>query len=173
MFEKVSYEQFKKDMIKFYNNLNIPIDTVDIKSDYNNIRIPIRSTKDSVGYDFFSPIELKCFPGSSYILPTGIKWNCTAYDIYDHYKSFLALYPRSSYGIKYGFTILNTVGIIDKDYYNNPDNEGEIFVAFKTDGMTIDKGNKFCQGIPSLAFTMYKEIPVVTERKGGIGSTKK
>jgi dUTP pyrophosphatase len=34
---------------------------------------------------------------------------------------------RSSSPLKYWIMLANGVGIIDADYYNNPDNEGEIF----------------------------------------------
>ena len=41
---------------------------------------------------------------------------------------YLALYARSSTPLKYWLTLANSTGIIDADYYNNPDNEGEIFL---------------------------------------------
>jgi dUTP pyrophosphatase len=41
--------------------------------------------------------------------------------------SFLQLSVRSSSPLKYWLMLANGVGIIDADYYNNPDNEGEIF----------------------------------------------
>ena len=37
------------------------------------------------------------------------------------------LIVRSSTGFKYNIRLCNQVGIIDADYANNPDNEGEIF----------------------------------------------
>ena len=42
----------------------------------------------------------------------------------------LKIYPRSSYGMKYGFKFENTIAVIDKDYYNNETNEGHIYVDF-------------------------------------------
>jgi dUTP pyrophosphatase len=41
--------------------------------------------------------------------------------------TFLQLSVRSSSPLKYWLMLANGVGIIDADYYNNPDNEGEIF----------------------------------------------
>mgnify|MGYP006336393487 CR=1 FL=1 len=38
----------------------------------------------------------------------------------------LLLFNRSSNPKKKGLIILNGVGVVDADYYNNPDNEGEI-----------------------------------------------
>ena len=40
---------------------------------------------------------------------------------------YLELTIRSSSPLKYWLIMANGVGIIDSDYYNNPDNEGEIF----------------------------------------------
>ena len=42
--------------------------------------------------------------------------------------SYLQLSVRSSSPLKYWLMMANGVGIIDADYYNNPDNEGEIFL---------------------------------------------
>ena len=41
--------------------------------------------------------------------------------------TYLELSVRSSCPLKYWLILANSVGIIDADYYNNPDNEGEIF----------------------------------------------
>ena len=40
---------------------------------------------------------------------------------------YLELSVRSSTPLKYWIVLANGIGIIDADYYNNPDNEGEIF----------------------------------------------
>ena len=42
--------------------------------------------------------------------------------------TYLQLSVRSSSPLKYWIMLANGVGIIDADYYNNPDNEGEIFL---------------------------------------------
>ena len=54
------------------------------------------------------------------LVPTGVK--CQLDDGY-----YLELSVRSSCPLKYWLILANSVGIIDADYYNNPDNEGEIF----------------------------------------------
>lgn len=40
------------------------------------------------------------------------------------------LYNRSSNPKKKGLIMANSVGVIDKDYYGNPDNDGHIMFAF-------------------------------------------
>lgn len=141
--------------------------------EYDNIKLPVRKTAFSAGYDFFLPFDISVKAGVTYKVPTGVKCDLTNNE---EYKSFfLALYPRSSYGFKYGFTLNNTVGIIDSDYYNNPDNEGHIFVAFTTTkDVELHKGDSFCQGIIQQYSTVDNEsINDLKERVGGIGSTGK
>lgn len=140
--------------------------------DNKNTFIPIRSTPGSAGYDFRSPFNFAIDPGEKVIFPTGLKWNpktCEAYPIY----GVLQLYPRSSLGFKYGFTLLNTVGIIDADYYNNSDNEGHIMIGFTVNKrMKINVGDKICQGL-ILPIILDDEIVPTVKRQGGIGSTGK
>ncbi len=53
-------------------------------------------------------------------------------------------------GFKYNIRLCNQVGVIDADYYNNPDNEGHIFVKIQNEGdkeVTIKKGDAIAQGI--------------------------
>lgn len=47
-FEKVSFEQFKKDFQKNFN-----VNDEEVKEIYNKIKLPVRATKASAGYDFF------------------------------------------------------------------------------------------------------------------------
>ena len=42
----------------------------------------------------------------------------------------LYLYHRSSNPRKKGLVLINSVGVIDGDYYGNPGNEGHIFALF-------------------------------------------
>lgn len=63
-FEKVSFEQFKKDW-EYYNE--------NIQEIYDNIKLPKRATKGSAGYDFFAPISLTLAPGKTIKIPTGIR----------------------------------------------------------------------------------------------------
>ena len=75
--------------------------------------------------------------------------------------------------------IPNSVGIIDGDYYNNPDNEGHIFFAFLNVGeepYTIKKGEAIGQGIfePFVTLHEYDEkYTLHRDRTGGFGSTDK
>ena len=127
--------------------------------------MPYRATKGSAGYDFYSPVDITLKPNEIAKIPTGIR--CRIDDSF-----VLQIYPRSSLGFKYQMCLLNTVGIIDSDYYN-ADNEGHIIIGIVNRGtkdLTINKGDRFVQGI----FTKYflaVEDDDKQERHGGFGST--
>ena len=138
--------------------------------DYSEIQIPKRSTKGSAGYDFVSTVDLSLAPGETALVRTGI---CC--EIQEGW--FLLLAPRSGLGFKFRMQLDNTVGIIDQDYYGNPDNFGHIMVKVTNDGksgktLNIKKGEKFVQGI-FLPYGLAEGDDTNSERLGGFGSTGK
>ncbi len=162
-FEKVSYEQFKKDLLKAGMNY----DEKKIEEIYQSIILPTRGTKSSAGYDFRLPydLEVKANQTTSF-LPTGIK--CEIDD-----DKVLILAPRSSLGTKYGFELSNTIGVIDADYYNNPDNEGDIAVKFKVAvDMNFKANDRIVQGI-IMKYYKVDDDNSNDQRSGGFGSTGK
>lgn len=164
-FEKVSYEQFEKDMLKSFAN-----DKETIKDIYDNIQLPKRSTVGAAGYDFFIPAKLTLAFKSWVVIPTGIR--CEMKEGW-----VLQIYPRSGHGFKYGVHLTNTVGIIDADYYN-ADNEGHIMVKLINDSemsykpVSFNQDDAFCQGI-FLPFGITEDDEVDDIRTGGFGSTDK
>ena len=91
------------------------------------INMPVRKTKYSAGYDVEAAED--CVIPSFKIgdKPTLVKTGIKAYMQDDEY---LMLANRSSNPGKKGLVLANSVGIIDKDYYGNPDNDGHIMFAF-------------------------------------------
>lgn len=87
----------------------------------------------------------------------------------------LEIYNRSSNPGKKGLVLANSVGIVDSDYYNNPDNDGEImfgFYNFSPETVTINKGDRIGQGIFKKFLRPNQDGFVKNEkRKGGFGST--
>lgn len=164
-FKKVSYEQFKKDILDILENDEYT--DVDIKKIYCGISIPKRATSGSAGYDFVLPVDLELYPGEEIKIPTGIKCNMV--------NSFvLQCYPRSGLGFKYRLQLNNTVGIIDSDY-SYSDNEGHIMAKLYNNGNKIIKlnaGDKFMQGI-FVEYGITYDDDVKTTRNGGFGSTGK
>lgn len=100
------------------------------------------------------------------LVPTGVK-------AYLPNKYFLQLSVRSSCPLKHWLILANGVGIIDSDYYNNPDNEGHIFFQiinmFPYD-ILLKKGEKIGQGI-ILPYYLTAETGPAAARVGGFGST--
>ena len=91
------------------------------------INLPIRKTKYSAGYDIEAAEDciVPAFkPGQA---PTLIKTGLKSYMADDEY---LMLCNRSSNPKKKGLILANSVGIVDADYYGNPDNDGHIMFAF-------------------------------------------
>ena len=158
-FEIISKKQWAKDISILDNPRCAIIDHLK----------PHRSTKYSAGYDFISPIEIIVPAHEMAKIPTGIKAAMNDDEI-------LYIYPRSSIGFKTGIRLSNTVGIVDADYYNNPDNEGHIFIKFfnPTDkDYQIHIGDKIAQGIFAKYLVVDDEEEIKTERSGGLGSTGK
>ena len=89
--------------------------------------------------------------------------------------TFLQLSVRSSSPLKYWLMLANGVGIIDADYYNNPDNEGEIFFQLynlSPFNIQIKKGEAIGQAI-ILPYGVTEDDVAGGERTGGFGSTSK
>lgn len=88
---------------------------------------------------------------------------------------YLELSPRSSTPLKYWLVMANSVGIIDADYYNNPDNEGEIFlqlINLSPFNIQLHKGDVIGQGIIK-KYEVTDDDKAIGERLGGFGSTSK
>ena len=90
-------------------------------------------------------------------------------------NTYLELNIRSSCPLKYWLVLANSVGVIDADYYNNPDNEGEIFfqiINLSPFPIQLKKGDIIGQGIFKEYLTTEDDA-AGGERTGGFGSTSK
>lgn len=159
-FEFISEEQWEKDIVSENYNEQCPF-----KDHFK----PRRSTKYSAGYDFISPIGITIPAHGMAKIPTGIKAQMNDDEV-------LYIYSRSSIGFKTAIRLSNVVGIIDCDFYNNPNNEGHIFIKFfnPTDNdYKINVGDKIAQGIFAKYLVVDDEEEITSERVGGLGSTGK
>ena len=164
-------------------------------ADFN---LPVRKTKNSAGYDFevaediripththqlldmakFSPQPIEAYTLEEMaqltkrtktkptLVSTGVK--CQLDEGY-----YLELSVRSSTPLKYWLVLANSVGIIDADYYNNPDNEGEIFfqvINFSPFPIQLKRGDIIGQGIIK-KYEVIDDDCAEGERTGGFGST--
>lgn len=101
------------------------------------------------------------------LVPTGIK-------VYMPENEYLQITCRSSNPLKRSLVLPNGVGIVDSDYYNNAENEGELFVQllnFGFEDVTIEKGERIAQG----TFLTYQktddDVDNGVTRQGGFGSS--
>ena len=89
--------------------------------------------------------------------------------------TWLQLSVRSSSPLKYWLMMGNGIGVIDADYYNNHDNEGEIFFQIynlSPFNIQIKKGEAIGQAI-ILPYGVTEDDVAGGERTGGFGSTSK
>lgn len=134
----------------------------------NDVKLPERATGNSAGYDFFAPEDITLPAKTLTRVMTGVKCELRPYMV-------LILANRSSNPSKKSLFLANGVGIVDADYYNNPDNEGEIGFEFynnSEEDVTIQKNEKIGQGI----ITTYIRVEgdnATGSRAGGFGSTGK
>ena len=167
-----------------------------------HLSLPVRKTQASAGYDFqvaedtYIPScaslinelaaaqitsdycdhevlllsEVAALTKSSHckptLVPTGIKCEMPE-DMY------LELSVRSSCPLKHWLILANGVGIIDSDYYNNPDNEGHIFfqiINLSPFDIMLKKGDAIGQGIFK-KYYLADDDAATAERQGGFGST--
>lgn len=138
---------------------------IDLKLE--NIVLPKRQTAKSAGYDFYLPYDIFLNPGEMKVVATGIKASLEDDEV-------LEIYIRSSMAIKRGLYLVNQVGIIDADYYNNSDNEGHIMIAIRNTSaleVSLKTGERIAQGVFK-KYLITDDDNVTSVRCGGIGSTK-
>ena len=129
-FEKISFEQFKKDI-------------ADDRDLYNEYKLPQRDSDSTAGYDIYLLEDLIIEPNEIKKIPTGIK-------SFFGKDEVLFLIVRSSTGFKYNIRLCNQVGVIDADYYNNKNNEGHMWIKIQNEGnerVIIPRGESIVQGI--------------------------
>ena len=131
--------------------------------------LPEYKTRYSAGMDIYSANEndIVINPGETAKIETGLH-----IEIPEGF--FVAIYPRSSTGVKRHLMLANSTGIIDSDY------RGEIklfFCGFGNEKQTIKSGERLAQ----MVIQPYEKVEVKkvdelceSERgEGGIGSTGK
>ena len=135
------------------------------------INLPVRKTKYAAAYDVEAAEEVVLPSFKQGMKPTLIPTGLKAYMQSDE---VLLIVSRSS-GPKKGISFPHSIGVIDSDYYNNPENEGHIFVQcinLKDEDVVIKKGEAVAQAIFQKYLTVDDDN-AEEERTGGFGSTDK
>lgn len=136
------------------------------------INLPVRKTKYSAGYDVEAAEDTIIPAFKPGMKPTLVK---TGIKSYMQENEYLMLANRSSNPGKKGLILANSIGIVDKDYYGNPDNDGHIMFAFyniKDEDVEIKKGDCIGQAI-FMPFLIADGDEAENIRTGGFGSTNK
>ena len=164
-------------------------------ADFN---LPVRKTKNSAGYDFEVAEDIVIPTWTSHLMILGkmtpqpvdgytldelakltkqskAKPTLVSTGVKCHLEEgyYLELSVRSSTPLKYWIILANSVGIIDADYCDNPDNEGEIFfqvINMSPYPIQLRKGDIIGQGIIKRYEVTDDDVPM-GERTGGFGST--
>ncbi len=165
--------------------------------------IPTRGTENAAGYDFVVAEDIEIQPyfklcpdltregldnfTKEIVLPmtldelaaltkkTHIKPSLVSTGMKCYLKpdTYLELSVRSSTPLKYWLICANSVGVIDADYADNPDNEGEIFfqlINLSPFPILLKKGDKIGQGIIK-SYLKTDDDVAGGKRQGGFGST--
>ena len=135
----------------------------DLRNAYDNFE---DATKN-MPYDLSMTADIiKQYKRKITLVPTGVKARMPE----DYY---LQLSVRSSLSLKHWLVLGNGVGIIDADYYNNPDNEGHIYfqlINLLPFDIILKKGDCIGEGI-FIPYGIVNDDKTEATRTGGFGST--
>ncbi|ERL64024.1 dUTP diphosphatase [Schleiferilactobacillus shenzhenensis] len=128
--------------------------------------LPQRSTQYAAGYDIAASLSTIIEPGDIKLVRTGIKVKLGQYE-------YLELISRSSLARNKHLVLPNGVGIIDSDYYGNPQNDGEIMAQLWNISdvpEVVNAGERIMQGIFHSYMIADNDVANGV-RVGGFGST--
>ena len=139
--------------------------------------LPMYETLGAAAADFRSSEEVvippvKVVDGKVVAKPTLVH---TGIKAYMEENEVLHLYNRSS-NPKRGLVLANGVGVVDRDYYNNKSNNGDIMFAFYNfsgEDIKIEKGQAIGQGEFVNFLRPNNDCVKEVKREGGFGSTGK
>lgn len=168
----MSYEKIKFEPVKRI---------VESEIEYN---IPAFQTSNAVACDF-EAIEDMVIPslfgqvweGLSRLEPPTIKPYLVRTGLKATFPHSVGLFiANRSGGPKRGLVLANSIGVIDADYYSNPDNDGEIMFAFYNFSLSpihIRKGERIGQGWFARTYKAQNSPVKPKKREGGFNSTGK
>lgn len=179
----------KFEVVNKYKNADL---TMPVRKTANSAGYDLAVAEDTVIYPYMTFVEILCGLNENHLIncdpitldemsnitkayqarptlvSTGMKCKLNP-------NTYLELSVRSSSPLKYWIVLANGVGIIDADYYNNADNEGEIFfqlINLSPYPIKLNKGDIIGQGIIK-SYLITEDDQAAGVREGGFGSTTK
>jgi dUTP pyrophosphatase len=127
--------------------------------------LPTRATKESAGWDLYSPISSFLDPDERQLISLGFK-----IAIPDGYMGLI--YPRSGLALKYGITVANAPGLIDADYRGEV---GVILINHSKSPYHFSRKDRIAQLViaPVIGSYFYQvnQLPKTERNDGGFGSS--
>jgi dUTP pyrophosphatase len=133
---------------------------------YDDVKLPEYATPGAAAFDIYAYNSEYLKNWDTQVYRTGLK-----FEIPDNHV--LMVFSRSGHGFKFDIRLANCVGIIDSDY------RGELMIKLTNDnennGQYIRAGNAIAQGIimpvPTVSFSVVKDLPPTLRGENGFGST--
>ena len=130
-----------------------------------NATVPFYAQVGDVGLDLFSIEEAMVNPGERMLIHTGIRIQLPE-------NTEAQIRPRSGLALKYGITVLNTPGTIDKGYRGEV---GIILINHGNEPFLVKQNMKIAQMVIKPTITVeveeVKELGETSRGEGGFGST--
>lgn len=168
---------------------------------YEDAKLPVYGSRNAAGADFFCAETVvipsiwgkflkRLIPGTNMLertendnsqewvkkdfaptrVHTGIKCKMEEDEV-------LEIYTRSSMAKNFGLILANSVGVVDSDYFESKESDGEIqfaYINILPFDVEIKAGTKVGQGVFKKFLRPTKDLIVADEeRSGGFGSTGK
>jgi dUTP pyrophosphatase len=126
-------------------------------------------TPKAVGADCFASKTVTIEPWTVKAVPTGIKAK------FNGETEGLFPFIRSSIPKKKGLILANGVGVVEEDYYGNPDNDGDLgfmFLNFSNNRVTVERFERLGQ-IVLMPILRFENAGRAGLERGQSGSTGK
>lgn len=122
IFEKISLDEYLDDIRRIYpfHDWSLPKEIEEI---YKNIRLPQRMKETTGSYYFYTPFDFTLTPGTTVLIPTGIKCKILKEDV------SLFIFPDEK-AVRTSITLSNGVQIVNAEDYDNEDGQIYIYLEF-------------------------------------------
>lgn len=131
-----------------------------------DIELPKYYTAESAAFDIAVSQSYSFEPGQIHTVKTGLVIEAPE-------GHFLLIASRSSLPVKKGLTVVNGIGVIDRDYSGPNDEIMVILKNISNNAVTLEKGDRVAQGVfVKVDQVEWEETDIIRDQdRGGVGST--